>query len=347
MSSPHRTLSPYETLMAKTKDPQERMEEEWRLVSEGELDPVLSDDEDMAKMRDWEKKRRVEVWKDERRRKQEEAERLAHEEAARKEAERKAEEERKVQEEAAKRETAAQMAWEAAEAWADAEQRALEERLWDMVVQRSEMAAAPPRVAKPGGRMSVAGPSVPGRRASGVQDPCTRCHNKGTLCVLGTAKGKTTVCEACRHAKVSCSWTKRTVGEVQKKKQVRCSEEVDDIEMMEAGKDDEEETRSHFAVLPHLAEEHRDTLRVLTATLDMLSMEFYEFRRDYWGFSREVLKVMDTIAQELKRANDLKEEELGKAKGKGKEKEEGPRRGRMEDEDGDMEMGGAGPSSLA
>ncbi|KAG6326168.1 hypothetical protein ID866_12921 [Astraeus odoratus] len=94
-------------------------------------------------------------------------------------------------------------------------------------------------------------------------------------------------------------------------------------------------------------EEHQDALRALMATLDMLSTEFYEFRRDYWGFGREVLRVMDTIALELKRANDLKEEEMGKAKGNGKEKEEGPRRGRMEDEDGDTEMGRAGPSSLA
>ncbi|KAG6326012.1 hypothetical protein ID866_13077, partial [Astraeus odoratus] len=331
MSSPRRTLSPYETLMAMTKDPQERTEEEWRLVSEGKLDPVSSDDEDTAKMQDREKKRRVEVRKDECRRKREEAEkrareeaeRLACEEAARKEAERKAEEERKAQEEVAKREreereTAAWMAREAAEVRADAERRALEERLWDAAVQHSETAAAPPRVAKPGGRMSVAGPSVPGRRASGVQDPCTRCRNKGTLCVLGMAKGKTTACEACRHAKVSCSWTKRMVGEAWKKKRVHRLEEAGDVEMMEAGEDDEEEeTWSHFAVLPHLAEEHRDALGVLTATLDTLSTEFYEFRRDYWGFGREVLKVMDTIAQELKRANDLKEEELGKAKGKG------------------------------
>ncbi|KAG6325864.1 hypothetical protein ID866_13226, partial [Astraeus odoratus] len=28
----------------------------------------------------------------------------------------------------------------------------------------------------------------------------------------------------------------------------------------------------------------------------MLSTEFYKFWRDYWGFSREVLRVMDTIA---------------------------------------------------
>ncbi|KAG6326174.1 hypothetical protein ID866_12915, partial [Astraeus odoratus] len=336
MSSPRHTLSPYETLMAKTKDPREHMEEEWCLVSEGELDPMLSDDEDMAKMRDQEKKQRVEVWKDERRQKreeaekraQEEAEHLVHEEAARKEAERKAEEECKAQEEVAKREReeremAMQMAQEAAEAQADAEWRALEERLWDTAAQHLETAAAPPWVAKPGGRMSVAGPSIPGRRASGVQDPCTRCCNKGTLCVLGVAKGKTTACKACCHVKVSCSWMKRTVGEAQKKKRVCRLEEADDIEMMEAGEDDEEEEmRSHFAVPPHLAEEHHDALGALTVTLDMLSIEFYEFRRDYWGFGREVLKVMDTIAQELKRANNLKEEELGKAKGKGKEKEE-------------------------
>ncbi|KAG6330960.1 hypothetical protein ID866_8128 [Astraeus odoratus] len=81
-------------------------------------------------------------------------------------------------------------------------------------------------------------------------------------------------------------------------------------------------------------------------TLDILSTEFYEFWRDCWGFSREVLWVMDTITQELKRANDLKEEEMGRSKGKGKEKEEGPRRGRTEDKDRDTERGGAGPSSL-
>ncbi|KAG6326968.1 hypothetical protein ID866_12121 [Astraeus odoratus] len=165
------------------------------------------------------------------------------------------------------------------------------------------MVAAPPQVAKSSGRMSMAGPSTAGQRASGVQEPCTRCHNKGTLCVLGMAKGKTTACKVCHHAKVSCSWTKKMTGEVQKKK-------------------------------------------ALMVTLDTLSMEFYKFQRDYWGFGGEVLRVMDTISQELKRANDLKEEEMGKAKGKGKEKEEGPRRWRMEDKDRDMEMGRAGPSSL-
>ncbi|KAG6326793.1 hypothetical protein ID866_12296, partial [Astraeus odoratus] len=247
------------------------MEEEWHLISEGELNPVSSDDENMeeAEKRAWE-----------------EAEHLACEEAAKKvqeEVERKAEEEHKAQEEAAKREreereTAVRMAQEAAEAWADAERRALEERLWDVVAQHSETAVAPLQVAKPGRRMSVAGPSVPGRRASGVQDPCTWCCNKGTLCVLGMAKGKTMVCEVCHHAKVSCSWMKRMVGEVQKKKRVCRLEEVDNIEMIEA---------------------------------DTLSTEFYEFRRDYWGFGGEVLRVMDTIALELKRANDLKEEEMG------------------------------------
>ncbi|KAG6326044.1 hypothetical protein ID866_13045, partial [Astraeus odoratus] len=295
MSSPRHTLSPHKTLMAKTKDPQEHMEEEWCLVSEGKLNPVLSNDEDTAKI----------AW--------EEAEHLACKEATRKvqeEAERKAEEEHKAQEEAVKREreereTAAQMAWEAAEAWANAEQRALEERLWDMVVQRSEMVAAPLWVAKPGRRMSVAGPSIPGQWASGVQDPCTQYRNKGTLCVLGAAKGKTTACEACRHAKVSCSWMKRMAGEAQKRKRVHHLEEADDVEMLEAS---EEETWSHFTVPPHLVEEHQDAFGVLTVTLDTLSTEFYEFWRDYWGFGGEVLRVMDTIALELKRANDLKEE---------------------------------------
>ncbi|KAG6325877.1 hypothetical protein ID866_13212, partial [Astraeus odoratus] len=185
-----------------------------------------------------------------------------------------------------------------------------------MAAQCSEMVVAPPQVAKPGRRMSVVGPSIPGQRASGVQDPCTQCCNKGTLCVLSVAKGKTTACEACHHVKVSCSWTKRTAGEAWKKKWVHHSEEADDVEMVEVGEDDEEEDAwSHFAVPPHLTQEHQDALRALTVTLDMLSMEFYKFWRDYWGFGREVLRAMDTIAQELKRANDLKEEEMGKAKG--------------------------------
>ncbi|KAG6327133.1 hypothetical protein ID866_11956 [Astraeus odoratus] len=290
-------------------------------------------------------------------------ERRAHEEVVKKaweEAEKQAKEAHKAQEEAEKkereeREAAVRKAWEAAEAWADkewrareaaeaqvdAEQRAVEERLWNAVV-------APPWVAKPGRRMSVAGPSASGWRASGVQDPCTWCCNKGTCCILSMAKGKTMACEACHHMKVSCSWTKKMTGEAQKKKQVCHSEEVDDVEMVEASEDDEEEdAQSHFTVLPHLAEEHQDALGVLTTTLDTLSTEFYKFQRDYWGFSTEVLKAVDTIAQELKRANDLKEEEMGRSKGKGKEKEEGPRRERTEDKDGDREMGRAGSSSLA
>ncbi|KAG6326887.1 hypothetical protein ID866_12202, partial [Astraeus odoratus] len=298
------TPSPNDMATAKVKDPQQCMEEDWMLISEAELDPVSSNDEGTAQ---W---KRDEEWR-------EAEERRAHKEAAKKaweESERQAKEARKAQEEAVKkereeREVAAWKAQEAVEVWADAEQRTLEERLWDAAAQCSEMAAAPPWVAKPGRRM-----------ASGVQDPCTWCHNKGTLCILGVAKGKTMACEACRHMKVSCSWMKRMAREVWKKKWVHHSEEADDVEMVEASDNDkEEETQSHFAVLPHLAEEHRDALRALMVTLDMLSMEFYKFQRDYWGFSGEVLRVMDTIALELKRANDLKEEEMGKAKGKGKE----------------------------
>ncbi|KAG6328383.1 hypothetical protein ID866_10706 [Astraeus odoratus] len=294
MSAFHCTPSPNDTATTKVKDPWQCTEEDWMLILEAELNPVLSSDED-------EEQREAE-------------ERRACEEAVKKaweEAERQAAEACRVQEEAEKKEREErEAAGEAAEAWADAEQRAVEERLWDVVV-------APPQVAKPGGRMSVAGPSASGWRASGVQDPCTWCCNKGTLCVLSMAKGKTMACEVCHHMKVSCSWTKKMAGEVWKKKWVHCLEETDNVEM------------------------------VGVTTLDMLSMEFYKFQRDYWGFSGEVLRAMDTIAQELKRANDLKEEEMGKAKGKGKEKEEGPRRGRMEDKDGDTEMGGAGPSSLA
>ncbi|KAG6327594.1 hypothetical protein ID866_11495 [Astraeus odoratus] len=293
MSSPCRTSSPHKRCLAKTKGPKECTEEEWRLISEGKLNPVSSDDEKTAEM-----------------------------------------------------EEAVRRAAEATEERADAKRRALEEWLWEVAGQWSEMAVAPLWVAKPSGRMTVADPSALGCRASGVQDPCTWCCNKGTLCILGAAKGKTTTCEACHHAKVSCSWMKKTVGESRKRKQAQRSEEVEEIEVVDVDKEEDKE-RPHFAVLQQLMEEHWDTLGALMITLDMLSMEFYKFRRDYWGFGMEVLKVMDTIAQELKRANDLKEEELGKVKGKGKEKEEGPRRGRTEDEDRDTEMGGAGPSSLA
>ncbi|KAG6328005.1 hypothetical protein ID866_11084, partial [Astraeus odoratus] len=250
MSAFHCTPSLNDMAAAKVKDAQQCMEEDWTLVSEAELDPMLSDDKGMR----------------------EAEERRAHKEVAKKaweEAERQAKEACRVQEEAEKkereeREVATWKAQEAAEAWADAEWRALEERLWDTAAQHSETVVAPLWVAKPGGRMSVAGPSIPGQRASGVQEPCTWCHNKGTLCILSVAKGKTMACEACCHMKVRCSWMKRMVGEAQKKKQVHHSEEVDDIEMMEASKDNEEkETWSHFTVPPHLTEEHQDTLRAL------------------------------------------------------------------------------------
>ncbi|KAG6329424.1 hypothetical protein ID866_9665 [Astraeus odoratus] len=331
MSSPHHTLSPHVLCLAKTKAPQEHTEKEWWPVSEEH-----------------------QVHEEAEKKVQEEAKKKAWEEAKQKaweEAKRKAEEEHKAQEVAVRakedveREEAVQRAVEAAEERADIKRRALEEQLWEAAGQWSEMAVAPPWVAKPSRRMTVAGPSIPEHRASGVQDPCTRCHNKGTPCMLGAAKSKTMVCEACHHTKASCSWSKKTVGETQKWKWVQRSEEMEEREVVDVDEDKDKEW-SHFAVPNHLMEEHQDALRALAMTLDMLSMEFYKFQRDYWGFSVEVLKVMDTIAQKLKRANDLREEEMGRSKGKGKEKGEWPRRGRMEDKDGDTEMGRAGPSSL-
>ncbi|KAG6326611.1 hypothetical protein ID866_12478 [Astraeus odoratus] len=318
MSSPRRTLSPHVRCLAKTKAPGERMEEEWRLISEGELDPVSSDN-----------KKTAEMWDEAEKRAQEEAERLAREEAMRKvqeEAERKAQEECRAQEEAArareeaerlakeatKREEAAKRAAEAAEERADTKRRAVED--------------------------------ASACRASGVQDLCTQCRNKGTPCVLGAAKGKTTACEACHHAKVSCSWSKRMVGESRKQKQVWRSEEVDEIEAVDVGKDEDKE-QPHFVVPQHLAEEHRDALGALTTTLDMLSTDFLTFRQDSWNLGMSILRAMEAIADELQQSNDLKEEAMGKGKGKERAKEEGPRR-RTEDDDGDREMGRAGPSSL-
>ncbi|KAG6326250.1 hypothetical protein ID866_12839 [Astraeus odoratus] len=206
------------------------------------------------------------------------------------------------------------------------------------------MAVVPLRVAKPSGRMTVGGSSAPACRASGVQDPCTQCHNKGTLCVLGATKGKTTACEACRHAKVSCSWSKKTVGESRKRKQVWRSEEVEETEVVNMDKDEDEE-QPHFAVPQHLAEEHRDTLRALTMTLDTLSMDFLTFQQDSWNLSMSILRAMEAIADELQWLNNLTEEVMGRGKGKERAKEEGPRR-RTGDNDGDMEMGRAGPLSL-
>ncbi|KAG6327934.1 hypothetical protein ID866_11156 [Astraeus odoratus] len=227
-----------------------------------------------------EKKWRVEVWKEECRwrwdevekRAQEEAKCLACEEAAKKaqeEAERKVEEECKAREEAVRvreeagrlakeaavREEAAKRDVEAVEERADAKRRAIEERLWEVAGQWSETAVAPLWVAKPSGRMTVVGPSASGHRVSGVQDPCTRCHNKGTPCVLSTAKGKTTACEACCHVKVSCSWTKKTAGESRKWKQAGRLEEAEEIEVVDVDKDEDEE-QPHFVVLQHLMEEH-------------------------------------------------------------------------------------------
>ncbi|KAG6329681.1 hypothetical protein ID866_9409 [Astraeus odoratus] len=131
-------------------------------------------------------------------------------------------------------------------------------------------------------------------------------------------------CEACHHMKASCSWMKRTARETWKWKWV--SEETEAIEMVKVGEDDEEEGTDD------------DPGHTVHGVL--------QIPEGLLGFSREVFRVMDTITLELKWANDLKEEEMGKAKGKEKEKEEELRRRRMEDKDRDTEMGGAGPLSL-
>ncbi|KAG6327592.1 hypothetical protein ID866_11497 [Astraeus odoratus] len=241
MSSPRHTLSPHECCLAKTKAPKECMEEEWKLISKGELDPVSSDDEKTAEMQDEVEKRA-----------QEEAKHLACEEATKKvqeEAERKAEEECRAQEEAvrvreeakrlakeaAAREEVVKRVAEAAEERVDAERRAIKEHLWEVVGQQLETVVAPPWVAKPSGRMMVAGPSTLGHRVSGVQDPCTRCHNKGTSCI--------------------CSWMKKTAGESRKQKQVQRSEEAEEVEVIDVDEDKDEE-QLHFVVPQHLAEEH-------------------------------------------------------------------------------------------
>ncbi|KAG6328356.1 hypothetical protein ID866_10732 [Astraeus odoratus] len=135
------------------------------------------------------------------------------------------------------------------------------------------------------------------------------------------------------------------VGELRKWKWVWRSEEVEEIEVNDMDKDKDEEW-PHFAVLQHLAEEHQDALGALTITLDMLSTDFLAFQQDSWNLSVSILRAMEAIADELQRLNDLKEE-MGKSKGKGKEKVKEEFRRLRTDNDRDMEMGRAGPSSLA
>ncbi|KAG6329621.1 hypothetical protein ID866_9468 [Astraeus odoratus] len=259
--------SPNDVATAKVKDSQQCTEEDWTLVSEAELDPMLSNDKN-------EEQREAE-------------ERRACEEAAKKaweEAERQAKEACKVQEatekEREEREAAVQKAWEAVEAWADKEQRAreaaeawvddkqraLEDRLWEEESRWNAEKVVGPSPSSMSKRHS---------KGPGPQDPCVRCWSKGMHCIL-------------------CSWTKRLTNEKHKQKRVHRSE---GREVVTVNKDEEEEEEClHFMVPPHLAEDHWDALRALIITLDTLSMEFYDFQRDYWGFSTEVLKVMDTIA---------------------------------------------------
>ncbi|KAG6327231.1 hypothetical protein ID866_11858 [Astraeus odoratus] len=221
----------------------------------------------------------MKIWQRSEKRAWEEAKCLVHKEAAKKvqeeaeqkaqeEAERKAEEEHKAQEEAARvkeeaervakeaavREEAVRRVVEAVEERADAERRAVKEQLWEAVGQRSETAVAPLWVAKPSGRMTVAGPSAPAWRASRVQDPCTRCCNKGTFCILGAAKGKAMACEVCCHAKVSCSWSKKMAGEMRKQKQAWRSEEVEETEIINMDKDEDKDW-PHFVRVNNLKEE--------------------------------------------------------------------------------------------
>ncbi|KAG6328903.1 hypothetical protein ID866_10186 [Astraeus odoratus] len=342
MSTSCCTPSPHEVLLAKTMDAHQCMEAKWHLISEGELNPVLNIDKNMAKMQS-------------EKRAQEEAKHLVHKEAVKKaweEAERQAEEAHKVQEEVEKkekeeREAAAWKAREAAEAQADKEQRAreaaevhaddewraLEDRLWEEESRRNAEEVVGLQVIRPSMDLSGAGPSSRKcSKGSGMQDSCSNCCSKGIHFILGAAKGKMTACEACCHAKTSCSWSKKTARETCKQKLV--------------GEDDKEEMWSHFTVPTHLMEDHQDALGALMTMLDMLSIDFLAFWQDSWTLGMEMLKAMAIIASELWRANDLKEE-MGRSKAKGKEKakEEGPRR-RTEDNNRDMEMGRAGPSFL-
>ncbi|KAG6327360.1 hypothetical protein ID866_11729 [Astraeus odoratus] len=160
-------------------------------------------------------------------------------------------------------------------------------------------------------RRSISGPS------SGTQAPCDRCMSQRPLlrCIPEMAKGKLTTCESCCKAKVSCSWSKAAGGVACKQRRTWTKEDN--------GEDNEEDNKDNgkgdFAVLPALAQEHRDMLSALTTTLSMLLKEFKGYRHDQWDLQACQVRGLKALQKEMKKANTLKVKEL-EISTKGKEK---------------------------
>ncbi|KAG6332168.1 hypothetical protein ID866_6920 [Astraeus odoratus] len=131
--------------------------------------------------------------------------------------------------------------------------------------------------------------------------------------------------------------------------------------------DNEDDGEGDFAVLPALAQEHRDMLSTLTMTLSVLLKEFRGYCHDQWDLQARQVRGLKALQKEMKKANALKAKEL-EISTKGKEKavelseelsesseeeeevEDGNEGGVAEDEgdnrDGDMEMGAAPSASI-
>ncbi|KAG6326726.1 hypothetical protein ID866_12363 [Astraeus odoratus] len=134
-------------------------------------------------------------------------------------------------------------------------------------------------------------------------------------CVPGMAKGKSTACESCHKAKVSCSWSKAAGGVVHKQRRTQTKEDdgEDDKE------DDKDDGEGDFAVPPALELEHRDLLSALTMTLSTLLKEFRGYRHDQWDLQACQVRGLKALQKEMKKANALKAKEL-EISTKGKEK---------------------------
>ncbi|KAG6326801.1 hypothetical protein ID866_12288 [Astraeus odoratus] len=134
-------------------------------------------------------------------------------------------------------------------------------------------------------------------------------------CIPGMAKGKSTACESCRKVKASCSWSKAARGVMRKWRRMQTKE--DDREDNE--EDNKDDGKGDFAVLPALAQEHRDALGALMTTLSALLKEFKGYCHDQWDLQACQVRGLKALQKEMKKANTLKAKEL-KISTKGKEK---------------------------
>ncbi|KAG6331532.1 hypothetical protein ID866_7559 [Astraeus odoratus] len=166
------------------------------------------------------------------------------------------------------------------------------------------------------------------------------------------ARGKSTACEPCHKAKVSCSWSKAAGGVIQKQRRMEAKK--DDGKDNE--EDDEDDGEGDFMVLLALTQKHRDALGTLTMTLSVLLKEFRGYCHEQWDLDACQVKGLKALQREMRKANTLKAKEL-EATTKGKEKvmevteellesgnEEEQAKGKCSkdgDRDRDMEIGAA------